>query len=149
MSTPTHIHTALGGKKRTPADSDAFDLESAADASFLSPHAHATSSAEAPYGHASILRVLRDRFGVLASLLVLQSLSSLVLQRYEQLLEHHIEITLFLTMVVGAGGNASNQSAVDVIRGLATGAIRPWRAAAEQCNARGATGPMHALAVLR
>jgi hypothetical protein len=28
--------------------------------------------------------------------------------------------------VVGAGGNASNQSAVDVIRGIATGAIRPF-----------------------
>jgi Mg/Co/Ni transporter MgtE len=100
------------------------------------PHHHSLSALpasdqpvaafEAPYGSAPVLRVLRDRFGVLASLLVLQSLSSIVLQRYEQLLEHHIEITLFLTMVVGAGGNASNQSAVDVIRGLATGAIRPW-----------------------
>jgi hypothetical protein len=29
-------------------------------------------------------------------------------------------ITLFLTMLVGAGGNAGNQSAIQVIRGLAT-----------------------------
>ena len=32
----------------------------------------------------------------------------------------------FVIQVVGAGGNASNQSAVDVIRGIATGAIRPF-----------------------
>lgn len=30
-------------------------------------------------------------------------------------------MTLFLTMLVGAGGNAGNQSAIKVIRGLATG----------------------------
>jgi len=29
-------------------------------------------------------------------------------------------VTLFLTMLVGAGGNAGNQSAIKVIRGLAT-----------------------------
>ena len=32
-------------------------------------------------------------------------------------------VTLFLTMLVGAGGNAGNQSTVSVIRGLATGEI--------------------------
>ena len=30
-------------------------------------------------------------------------------------------VTLFLTMLVGAGGNAGNQSAILIIRGLATG----------------------------
>jgi Mg/Co/Ni transporter MgtE len=34
------------------------------------------------------------------------------------LVQEHIVVTLFLTMLVGAGGNAGNQSAIKVIRGL-------------------------------
>ena len=51
-------------------------------------------------------------------LLVLQSTSSFVLDNYQQLLKDHIVVTLFLTMLVGAGGNAGNQSSIKVIRGL-------------------------------
>eukprot|EP00191_Tetraselmis_sp_GSL018_P008131 CAMPEP_0177608838 /NCGR_PEP_ID=MMETSP0419_2-20121207/18707_1 /TAXON_ID=582737 /ORGANISM="Tetraselmis sp., Strain GSL018" /LENGTH=242 /DNA_ID=CAMNT_0019103599 /DNA_START=516 /DNA_END=1244 /DNA_ORIENTATION=+ len=60
----------------------------------------------------------------LLSLLVLQSTSSMVLDSYQQLLKDHLVVTLFLTMLVGAGGNAGNQSAIKVIRGLATGSIK-------------------------
>ena len=42
----------------------------------------------------------------LLGLLVLQSTSSLVLDQYQQLLRDHLVVTLFLTMLVGAGGNA-------------------------------------------
>ncbi|KAK9810750.1 hypothetical protein WJX73_004890 [Symbiochloris irregularis] len=59
----------------------------------------------------------------LLGLLVLQSMSSFVLDWYQQLLKDHLVITLFLTMLVGAGGNAGNQSAIKVIRGLATGSL--------------------------
>ncbi|KAF5828919.1 hypothetical protein DUNSADRAFT_16831 [Dunaliella salina] len=59
----------------------------------------------------------------LLGLLIVQSTSSFVLSSYEELLRDHIVVTLFLTMLVGAGGNAGNQSAIKVIRGLATGAI--------------------------
>lgn len=61
----------------------------------------------------------------LLGLLVAQSSSSVVLERYADLVKDHIEITLFLTMLVGAGGNAGNQSAISVIRGLATGTMQP------------------------
>ncbi|CAM9728295.1 unnamed protein product, partial [Hapterophycus canaliculatus] len=57
----------------------------------------------------------------LLGLLVLQSTSSSVLDKYQDLLREHVVVTLFLTMLVGAGGNAGNQSAIKVIRGLATG----------------------------
>eukprot|EP00887_Chlorella_sp_A99_P001362 scaffold8.g1362.t1 len=63
----------------------------------------------------------------LLGLLLLQSLSSFVLDSYQQLLKDHLVVTLFLTMLVGAGGNAGNQSAIKVIRGLATGSIEPTR----------------------
>jgi Mg/Co/Ni transporter MgtE len=56
-------------------------------------------------------------------LLVLQSCSSFVLSSNEALIQDNVIITLYLTMLVGAGGNAGNQSAIEVITGLATGAI--------------------------
>ncbi|KAG1677995.1 hypothetical protein FOA52_000790 [Chlamydomonas sp. UWO 241] len=59
----------------------------------------------------------------LLGLLVAQSTSSVVLHNYEDLLREHLVVTLFLTMLVGAGGNAGNQSAIKVIRALATGSI--------------------------
>lgn len=52
----------------------------------------------------------------LLGLLVLQSMSSVVLDSYQELLQEHLVITLFLTMLVGAGGNAGNQSAIKVRR---------------------------------
>lgn len=50
----------------------------------------------------------------LLGLLVLQSSSSLILNEYEALIKDHLVVTLFLTMLVGAGGNAGNQSAIKV-----------------------------------
>lgn len=53
-----------------------------------------------------------DRAGWLVGLLVLQSLSSFIISRNEMLLQEHLVIVQFLTMLVGAGGNAGNQSSV-------------------------------------
>ncbi len=36
----------------------------------------------------------------------------------QDLLKEHLVVVMFLTMLVGAGGNAGNQSAIKVIRGL-------------------------------
>ena len=67
--------------------------------------------------------VVKDRAGWLVGLLVLQSCSSFILARNEALLESHLVIVQFLTMLVGAGGNAGNQASVRVIRGLAVGTL--------------------------
>jgi hypothetical protein len=53
-----------------------------------------------------------DRAGWLVGLLVLQSMSSFILARNEVLLQEHTIIIRFLTMLVGAGGNAGNQASV-------------------------------------
>lgn len=66
-----------------------------------------------------------DRGKWLIGLLVLQSSSSFVLDSYQDLIREHLVVTLFLTMLVGAGGNAGNQSAIKVIRGMAMGSITP------------------------
>lgn len=66
---------------------------------------------------------VQERGVWLVCLLVLQSVSGMVLQRYEAMLSRHVIITVFLTMLVGAGGNAGNQSAIKMIEGIAIGEI--------------------------
>jgi len=68
---------------------------------------------------------LRTRASWLLGLLILQSLSSYVLAENEALLISHPTVIFFMTMLVGAGGNAGNQAAVRIIRGLATNEVDP------------------------
>jgi magnesium transporter len=75
------------------------------------------------YFGTSIFRIVRARAGWLISLLMLQSVSSTILTKFSTLLEKHLIIALFLTMLTGTAGNAGNQSSAMVIRGLATGEI--------------------------
>jgi hypothetical protein len=56
--------------------------------------------------------MITDRAGWLVGLLVLQSMSSFIIQRNESMLQNHLVIVRFLTMLVGAGGNAGNQASV-------------------------------------
>mmetsp|Transcript_20233 Transcript_20233/g.59161 ORF Transcript_20233/g.59161 Transcript_20233/m.59161 type:complete len:331 (-) Transcript_20233:180-1172(-) len=76
---------------------------------------------EEPLG--DFLVALRSRAAWLIGLLAVQSASSFILAGNEALIQRHPAIVYFLTMLVGAGGNAGNQSAVRIIRGLATGTI--------------------------
>ena len=64
-----------------------------------------------------------NRVGMLVTLLVFQSASSVIIFSYQDLIASRPVIVAFLTMLVGAGGNAGNQSAVLVVRSLATGEI--------------------------
>lgn len=66
---------------------------------------------------------LRDRAVWLVGLLMAQSASGVILSRNEALLANHPVIIFFLTMLVGAGGNAGNQASVRVIRGIALGTL--------------------------
>lgn len=73
---------------------------------------------------ASVSAVVWQRTSVLVSLLLLQSLSQFILESFETLISRNVIIPLFLTMLVGAGGNAGNQSAVRAITGLVTKEFR-------------------------
>ena len=66
---------------------------------------------------------IKSRATWLVALLSLQSMSSLILRDNESMLQSHPTIIFYLTMLVGAGGNAGSQSAVRIIRGIATVAI--------------------------
>lgn len=66
---------------------------------------------------------LQTRAKWLIGLLAMQSMSGFILARNEELLKAYPVIIYFLTMLVGAGGNAGNQASVRVIRGLALGTL--------------------------
>ena len=71
----------------------------------------------------TLLDAMKSRAYWLVGLLALQSCSGFILSRNELLLQDHPVIIYFLTMLVGAGGNAGNQASVRVIRGLALGTL--------------------------
>lgn len=71
----------------------------------------------------TFIDAMKSRASWLVGLLALQSCSGFILSRNELLLQAHPVIIYFLTMLVGAGGNAGNQASVRVIRGLALGTL--------------------------
>mmetsp|Transcript_132567 Transcript_132567/g.296422 ORF Transcript_132567/g.296422 Transcript_132567/m.296422 type:complete len:315 (+) Transcript_132567:67-1011(+) len=62
------------------------------------------------------------RAGWLVLLLLCQSTSSVILEHFQFLIRSHPIVIYFLTMLVGAGGNAGSQSTVLVVRQLALAA---------------------------
>ena len=92
-----HRHHPLG-KRSTLADLEA---------------AHPAAATQQPFHETlTFWEAVCDRAGWLVGLLILQSLSSFIIKRNESLLTHHGVIVQFLTMLVGAGGNAGNQATV-------------------------------------
>jgi|SaaInlLV_10m_DNA_2_1039722.scaffolds.fasta_scaffold00006_23 magnesium transporter len=78
---------------------------------------------EHSYFQTSFFKLIKHRIVWLAGLLLLQSISGFVLKRYDNLISIFPVMSFFLTMLIGTGGNAGNQSATIVIRGIATGEI--------------------------
>ena len=72
----------------------------------------ASSSFDHNRDNANLCYAIMDRGIWLVGLLIMQSCSGFVLSRNEQLLKRHPVIIFFLTMLVGAGGNAGNQASV-------------------------------------
>lgn len=75
---------------------------------------------EHSYFETSVWKLVWQRGIWLVGLLLFQSFSSIILGYYDSLLSKYTIISVFLTMLIGTGGNAGNQSATLVIRGLTT-----------------------------
>ena len=75
------------------------------------------------FDNSTFLQNLINRSSWLIGLLIFQSFSSYILSNNEELLQNHPSIVFYLTMLVGAGGNAGNQATVRVIRELAVGSL--------------------------
>ncbi|MBD3232000.1 magnesium transporter, partial [Candidatus Dependentiae bacterium] len=81
------------------------------------------SPTEHSYFETSTWKLIWQRTPWLIGLLLLQSLSSFILAGYKEVVDKYFIISMFLTMLIGTGGNAGNQSSALVVRGLATGEI--------------------------
>lgn len=79
---------------------------------------------ERPYMDARFFELVWKRSFWLIVLTVLESASSLVLQKYGELIHSWVALTFFLPILVATGGNAGMQSAMMIIRGLAVGDIK-------------------------
>jgi len=67
---------------------------------------------ETNYKDESFGLMMAERAGWLVGLLLFQSVSSFVLEEHQNLLQQYPVIVKFLTMLVGAGGNAGGQACV-------------------------------------
>ena len=73
------------------------------------------------YFETPFFKLFYQRSSILVALLLLQTFSSMIIERYEALLAGFL--TAFLTMLISTGGNASNQTSALAIQGMALGEI--------------------------
>lgn len=66
---------------------------------------------------------LLSRLPWLVGLLVFLTVSSAILEYYDELLQRHLVIAFYLTALVGCGGNSGSQAASLVLQALATGEL--------------------------
>ncbi len=76
------------------------------------------------YFEAPFWRVLAERGSILVVLLIAQSFSAKIMQSYAATLQIG-SLWIFITTLISAGGNSSNQTSAVAIQGLAAGEIRP------------------------
>ena len=60
----------------------------------------------------------------------MQSISGWIVERFENLIEQHVILASFLTMLVGGGGNSSGQTVAELVKRLGMGEVQPhqlWR----------------------
>jgi len=68
---------------------------------------------------------VRPRASWLVGLMLLQSFSSVILDSYSGMLNHHIIVATFVTTLIGTGGNAGNQASSMVIQAISSGEFIP------------------------
>ncbi len=85
----------------------------------------AVARPEEGYFALSFLSSVPKRLTWLVILLVIQAFTGNIIHFFEGTLSSMIVLTYFIPMVISVGGNISSQSSTVVIRGLATGDLRP------------------------
>ncbi len=88
----------------------------------------AVQGTERGYFTTRVFSVVRRRISWLLLLLVVNTATASIIAGQEALLAEVVLLAAFIPLLIGTGGNIGAQSATVVIRGLATGEIRPRRA---------------------
>ena len=90
----------------------------------------AVPGTERGYFASRILSVVRRRGVWLLLLIVVNTITGSIIAGQERLLGEILILAAFIPLLIGTGGNVGAQSATVVIRGLATGEVKPRRALA-------------------
>ena len=85
----------------------------------------AGDAAEEVYLNTPVLRHVRRRFGWIVSLGFLGLVSGSVIYSYQNQLSAIFALTIYMPMIVAAGGNTGGQAATMVIRAMSLGEISP------------------------
>lgn len=88
----------------------------------------AVPGTERGYFASRILDVVRRRGVWLLLLIVVNTVTGAIIARQQELLSEILILAAFIPLLIGTGGNVGAQSATVVIRGLATGEVKPRRA---------------------
>ena len=75
------------------------------------------------YAEAKVIDLVKRRAGWLILLLVFDFLTGTILKTFQHALTSVVALAFFIPMLLSAGGNAGSQTAITVIRGLATGDV--------------------------
>lgn len=73
----------------------------------------------------TIQDLVRARSGWLLLFFVGLMLAAVVVEAFEAVLREHVELSYFVPLLIGHGGNTGSQSNATVIRALALGHLRP------------------------
>ena len=76
-------------------------------------------SVDQPYFTVPLWRVLRNRFGWLLLLLVADTLTGAVLRQFNTRLAAVVQLSFYIPLLIGTGGNTGAQTVSTIIRGLA------------------------------
>jgi len=77
------------------------------------------------YAKATAIELVKRRAGWLVLLLIFDFLTGTVLKGFEHVLSSVVALTFFIPMLLDTGGNAGAQTSITIIRGLATGDVKP------------------------
>ena len=83
-----------------------------------------STGADQPYFTIPLSRVLRSRFGWLLLLMVADTLTGTVLRLFDAQLAAVVQLSFYIPLLIGTGGNTGAQTVSTIIRGLAIHDIR-------------------------
>ena len=79
----------------------------------------------AHYGAQSFVDISRERTAWLLGFLCVLLVSANIMKSFSELLKDEIELTFFVSMLIGHGGNSGGQTVSAVIRALGSGQVTP------------------------
>ncbi|EFJ52383.1 hypothetical protein VOLCADRAFT_103041 [Volvox carteri f. nagariensis] len=83
------------------------------------PRAEIKTDLTDDYSRHNIFDITRARCGWLVTFCLGLLMSALIVQRFEDLLEHHVQLSFFVPLIMGHGGNTGSQTVSTIIRSLA------------------------------